>query len=103
MKRKSFKKNKPQLKILGRNVPVVLLNQTEIDKLAKDKDILGFFCSKSQTIYINSGLKGIRYKEVLYHEMMHATLCFAGVSQLLTNKIEEAICNAVEAWAYTNE
>jgi len=79
------------------------LSPADIDKIAEDTEILGYFSGASQTIYINNTLTGIRYKEALYHELMHAILSFSGVNQLLDPKQEEAICTAAETLAYIDE
>lgn len=85
-----------QLKILGRNVPVVYLSPLDINTLAKDEDIFGYFCGTAQTIYINNTLEDKRLEETLVHEAAHAILSFSGLNHLLKEDLEEAICNALE-------
>lgn len=89
-----------QLTILGRNIPVRYLSSLEIDKIARDDDILGYYCGVAQTIYINDLLEGKRLEETLLHEIMHVILNFSGLSEVLKEDLEEAICNAVEGLAY---
>jgi len=95
--------SKSQIRLLGRNIPIHYVSSTEIDKLAKDKEILGYYCNSTQSIYINKTLKGKHAERVLRHELMHATLDISGLTNLIDDKLEEALCNVMESWAFIDE
>lgn len=92
-----------QLKILGRNIPVNYLSPLEINAVAKDDDILGYYCGTAQAIYINNTLEGKRLEETLIHEIVHAILNFSGLTQMMPEGLEEAVCNAMEGLVYLHE
>lgn len=60
--------------------------------------IHGYFDEMSSSIYINSNLKQSIYERVLLHELTHAILSTSGISNLLSSKLEEGICDAMESF-----
>ena len=49
-----------------------------------------------RNIYINRDLTGEQLQRVLLHEMIHAYLGLAGLTEFMSSKLEEAICCALE-------
>jgi len=86
-----------QLSIFGKMVPVYLVEQSVISKLAKDKDSIGLYIDGK--IYITKTLEKKKRHEVLSHEVFHAVLDISGLNGLISGKIEEAIVTALESLA----
>ena len=57
-----------------------------------DDDVLGEFRAQEKIIYL-SDFAG---KETLLHEVAHAALHYSGISEMLDEKLEEAICTCME-------
>jgi len=87
-----------KVKVLGRSIPVEYIPPEELNKIADDTDILGYFCGQRQVIYINNTLPNEAITRVIYHETFHATMNITGLSYLLNDNVEEAISNAMESW-----
>lgn len=58
------------------------------------REHMGLFCSETQTITIHS-VCNVPYR-VLAHELAHGGLFESGLSELLTDAQQEAICVAME-------
>ena len=50
----------------------------------------------NKIIRIEQTLEGKSFKETLTHEKFHAMLRLSGISELLTEELEEALCRLVE-------
>jgi len=75
------------LSILGKNIPV---------KRGNLKDAHGQFDRTDFEITLDTKCPAHLIEETLMHEAMHAVLWISGVSQLLREDLEEAICFATE-------
>jgi hypothetical protein len=73
--------------ILG---PVVVELVDQVD----DDNCCGSFHHDSRTIRVRRTMPPMVVRHTLYHEQMHLILNDAGISQTLTKKTEEAICDA---------
>lgn len=80
--------------ILGRIIPIKVLSKRSLELLAEDKDAQGYW--DGDAIYILDGLSEAKTKRIITHEIAHAVLAISGLSNLLDNNLEEAICDAFE-------
>lgn len=74
--------------ILGRTIPVMR------EPL---KGAHGQFHRSNFTISLNTDCPAHLVEDTLLHECMHAVLWISGVSQLISEELEEAICFASES------
>lgn len=65
-------------------------------KQVDSEDSQAEFCGADRIIRIKRGLSDELRESVLWHELIHAALYTAGVSQLLASKLEESIVLAIE-------
>lgn len=81
---------KPQrIKVLGEWFRVLHMDLSE-EGLFGDCDV------DNRVIRIDQSLEGKSFKETLKHEKFHAMLRISGISELLGDQLEEAICRLVE-------
>lgn len=85
-----------KLTILGREIRVKKATAKEIEVVCKDKGCLGYF--DGNTIYVSRTLSEEQFKRVLLHEVSHAVLSITGLTNLLEDEKEEAICDAFESF-----
>jgi Zn-dependent peptidase ImmA (M78 family) len=85
-----------EIPILGRKIAVRYVSDKELQTLGNDTDLLGFFYRN--TIYISTSITGDQAKQVLLHELNHAILEITGLSSVLEDKQEEAVCTALESY-----
>jgi Zn-dependent peptidase ImmA (M78 family) len=87
-----------EIPVLGRKVGVRFESDKELQKLSNEPDCVGLYDGNTQTIYLSVSLsyEGARY--VLLHELAHAFLNITGLTQLLDDKQEEAVCTAFESY-----
>ena len=50
----------------------------------------------NKVIRIEQSLEGKTFKETLIHEKFHAMLTLSGLSQFLSDELEEALCRLIE-------
>jgi hypothetical protein len=89
------KVRKPRsIQIMGKKVPIRYLKDLTIDEDNGDSSELdGYFCSNPLSITIRND---DRWLEHLWHEILHCVLHLSGVSNSLTEKLEENIVVAIE-------
>lgn len=80
--------------LLGRKIPVNLVSRITLTAISEDEDTLGFF--DGDAIYVLKTLHPEKQKRVITHEIVHAILSISGLSNLLEDSLEEAICDAME-------
>lgn len=81
---------KPQrVNILGTRFKIEHVDLTS-EGLCGDCDV------DHKIIRIEQSLEGKAFKETLTHEKFHAMLTLSGLSQFLTDELEEALCRLVE-------
>lgn len=62
----------------------------------KGETLYGYFDEVKSVIYIDNTLEQHIYDRILMHELTHAILSITGICNLLTSKLEESICDAME-------
>ena len=81
---------------------ISILGQTiTIEHRKPKKETVGEYNIHNRTIYLNNNLKGDEAIRVLVHEMQHAALNIAGITDLISEEIEEALCTIAESY-YTD-
>lgn len=85
-----------EIPILGRKIGVRYVSDKELQTIGNDTDLLGFF--HRNTIYISTSVTGDQAKQVLLHELAHAVLDITGLTNVIEDKQEEAICTAFESF-----
>lgn len=85
------------LSILGRAIRVITISNGDLDKISGTENSLGLYMD--DTIYLASSLQDEARRRVLLHEATHAVLTISGLTNLIEDNLEEAICDAVEALA----
>lgn len=83
-----------EINILGRKIPVLFVSDKELSHVAKDGDCWG--CYVDNKIYVSSSASYDRAKNTITHEAIHAVFDITGITHLITEEQEEAICNALE-------
>lgn len=63
------------------------------------EEVLAWYDNEEDVIYVWSGLEGGVFKRVLMHEVAHVILRVSGLSNILEDKMEEAVCDAFEGMA----
>lgn len=89
------------INILGRAVKIKPVGRHELAEAAdvepdRDGSLEAYFDPFNNTIYIYKGLDAEGYKHTLLHEIVHAYFCLSGMTELLEEKQEEAICMLLE-------
>lgn len=84
------------MKILGREIAVEYCSTTRLSILANDPEAVGYF--DGSTIFIKQSLTKDEKARVFLHEVMHALLGITGLTYLLEDKMEEALCNLSESY-----
>lgn len=93
-----------EIEILGRIIKLKHVSESEIlEKFSKDGEhrpgsVLAWYSTADKTVYYWSGSDEQVQRESILHEIFHATLDVSGVSQLLTEEMEEALCTMTESW-----
>lgn len=80
--------------ILGREIQIVTVPDAELHKMVDGEECLGLY--KNETIYIASSLQGVARSRVIVHETVHAVLGISGLTNLIDEDLEEAVCDSVE-------
>lgn len=91
---------------MGRKVQIKAIGQKELlEKRAEGgvesgpgEEVHGWYSPMESTVYIHSGLDTECFRRVLLHELAHATFSFSGLTHLLQDSKEEAICDVLENW-----
>lgn len=83
------------ISLLGRQVAVLTVSAESLSRITNDSNSIGYFDGKS--IYLLNTLEGETKNRVLTHEVVHAILNISGLSNLLEDNLEEAICDAMES------
>ena len=81
--------------ILGRQIEIVVVPDGDLSKMADQEHCLGLY--QGDTIYLASSLTGEAKKRVLMHELVHVVFAVSGLTNLIDDKLEEAICDALES------
>ena len=95
-----------EISLMGRKVLIRPVSQRELLEKRSNGDldgdptdeVHGYYSQMEQTIYIHSGLDTDAFRRTLIHELAHATLAFSGLTHLLEDKTEEALCDLFENW-----
>lgn len=82
------------IKVLGRTVSIDVVSSKTLKTLSGDDNNLGFF--DGTRIYLLATLNKDQKKRILTHEIIHAFLHISGLTNLLDEKLEEAICDSIE-------
>lgn len=88
------------VKILGRDIYIYVIPDGDLVKMTATEDCTGFF--KDDRIYLANSLQEDQRKRVLIHELCHAVFSISGLTNLLEDELEEAICDALETLSGTN-
>lgn len=87
-----------EIPVLGRKISVRFVSDKELNRLANDTDCVGLYDGNAETIYLSSSITHEHSRRVLLHELTHAVLNITGLSMLLEDKQEEAVCTAFEGF-----
>jgi len=89
-----------ELTVLGRRIQVKHVALPELREIYPDpaEEILGWFSQSDSCIYLWSGLEQDAYKRVLLHELTHSYIAVSGLSNLISDDQEEAICDLFESF-----
>lgn len=88
--------------VLGREIKISLVSQEELVKMSRQVEpdntgsLTAWFDPDEDTIYIWSGLPPETFKRTLLHEIFHSMLSISGITKILEDKQEEAICVLAE-------
>jgi hypothetical protein len=85
-----------EIPILGRKISVRFASDKDLANLAKDSECWGYY--ENEVITLSSSLNHEHARKILMHELAHAVLKISGISNLLEEKQEEAICDAFETY-----
>jgi Zn-dependent peptidase ImmA (M78 family) len=85
-----------EIPVLGRKIGVRFISDKELAQLTKDPECLG--CFDGNTVYISSSVSQEHARRVLLHEISHVILAITGLTNLLGEGHEEAICDAFESY-----
>lgn len=84
----------PQIKILGRMYKVEFVELPDTD----GEPTFGESCNYNRYIKINSNIKDDELiLDTFIHEIAHQILKLCGITQLMQEDLEEAICEAIGA------
>lgn len=95
------KNNIKSVTLFGRKITICIVSESKLRKVSEskpDETVYGYYEDISRTVYLNETLQPEQLRTVLLHELMHAILSIGGVSNILSEKVEESICNATEAF-----
>lgn len=88
---------------MGRRLKIVLVSQAEVaaykandPDLAAEAELWGWFDPINGSIHIWSGLEEAAFKRVLLHEITHALFALSGLTHMMDDKLEEAVCDVSE-------
>lgn len=84
------------IKILGREIQVITVPDSDLSVMADLEGCLGLY--KGDMIYIASSLQEPLRSRVIIHEAVHAVLSISGLTNLIEDKLEESICDAMETF-----
>jgi Zn-dependent peptidase ImmA (M78 family) len=91
-----------KVNILGESIDIRLISEEELHRLidtrADEHEVYGAFLPGHRTIYINKSLEPEQIGRTLIHEVVHAHLSICGLSSLLEENMEEAVCVALEGF-----
>ena len=87
-----MKKIPKSVRILGRKIPIKLINRSELDKIYQGAGAL--WDSETRTIYIDKNAPIKIQWMYLYHEMHHAMHNMVGLDQFLPGEILEILCQS---------
>lgn len=94
-----------KVNILGESIDIRIISEEELHKLIDTRpdehEVFGAFLPGHRTIYINKSLEPEQIGRTLVHEIVHAHLSLCGLSALLDDKMEEAVCVALEGFYNT--
>ena len=84
-----MKTTKPKtITVFGRDIA--------IEKTDLKGETLGLYHHDDRTIYVDKKLKGRELKNTIEHERYHAILALSGLTEFLSEELEEAIVRAFE-------
>ena len=86
------------VKVLGREILIKHVTKAKLEELTGDSDTEAWFNPLTGTIYMSIDLEPQAYRRILLHEIFHATMSVSGLGNLLDDKIEEAMADAMESW-----
>lgn len=85
--------------LMGRSIQIKLVSKKALKKITGDNgDTVGYYSPPEAVIYLDKTLDAEARRRVLLHELMHATISLSGITHLLEDKMEEAICDVAENW-----
>jgi len=86
-----------KVKLLGMQLQVILLPHKKMQKWADKGEVLwGYFDGDARKIYLSNKMDQARRKRILMHELVHAVFYITGITNMLDDKLEETICDAME-------
>lgn len=80
-----------EIEVFGQRWAVRVVGQ---DRLCEDSE--GECHFETREILISNRLDGPQRDSVLIHEVIHAILCVSGMSEILGDRLEEAVITAIE-------
>lgn len=89
-----------RIQLMGRVVPIKFVSAKFLtEKFSKEnEELLGFF--DGQSIFLNKDADPQHLGYTFIHELVHATLAFSGVSNMLGENLEESVSEAISNWAH---
>ena len=82
-------KKRNRIRVLGQWIDLIHVDLT-------DEGVHGDCDVESRTIRIHIGLEGPRYTRVLRHELFHMKVGLAGLTELMSPELEEALAVLAE-------
>lgn len=79
-----------KIELMGVELDVRLVSPEQLD------DAYGAYTNMQELIILDETLKEKQLQRVLLHELVHATLNLTGVSEILEDSQQEAVCVALE-------
>ena len=86
-------KKATRVRIMG-----VWIKIKHVEGLYEDQSMFGEYDSDIRTIRLEEQLEGDRYKEVHTHEKFQALCQLSGQTEILDDKVEEALAVMMEHW-----
>lgn len=90
-----------KVNILGETIDIRLVSEEEVAKHmgenTADYSAYGVYVPIDRTIYINKSLEPDQARKTLIHEIIHAHMSISGLTSILDDKVEEAVCTALES------
>lgn len=84
------------MKILGREIAIEYCSQTRLSVIADDAEAIGYY--DGTIIYIKQTLSKAEKSRIFLHEVMHAIIGISGLSSLISEDQQEALCNVSECY-----